>query len=83
MLITVEFTFVTALSMATEILPDQRATMMSGLLAVAGIGRMAGAITGGFIWVSHGAMAVALLSTLLCGLAAMALASGLRKRRPM
>jgi len=80
--VAVEFTFVTALSMATEILPDQRATMMSGLLAVAGIGRMAGAITGGFIWVSHGAMAVALLSTLLCGLAAMALASGLRKRRP-
>ena len=81
--IAVEFTFVTALSMATEILPDQRATMMSGLLAVAGLGRMAGAIAGGFIWVSHGTTAVALVSTLLCGLAAMALASGLRKGRTM
>jgi len=80
--IAVEFTFVTALSMATEILPDQRATMMSGLLAVAGIGRMAGAITGGFLWVSHGAMAVALVSTLLCGLAAVALAAGLTKAAP-
>lgn len=81
--IAVEFTFVTALSMATEILPDQRATMMSGLLAVAGIGRMAGALTGGFLWVSHGTTAVALLSTLLCGLAALALATGLQKSHPM
>jgi predicted MFS family arabinose efflux permease len=76
--IAVEFTFVTALSMATEILPDQRATMMSGMLAVAGMGRMAGAITGGFLWVWHGATAVALLSAFLCGLAALALAIGLR-----
>lgn len=81
--IAVEFTFVTALSMATEILPDQRATMMSGLLAVAGLGRMAGAITGGFLWISHGTTVVALVSALLCGLAAMALATGLHKSRPM
>jgi MFS transporter, DHA1 family, inner membrane transport protein len=76
--IAVEFTFVTALSMATEILPDQRATMMSGMLAVAGMGRMAGAITGGFLWVLHGATAVALLSAFLCGLAVLALTIGLR-----
>jgi len=76
--IAVEFTFVTALSMATEILPDHRATMMSGMLAVAGMGRMAGAITGGFLWVWHGATAVALLSAFLCALAALALAIGLR-----
>jgi predicted MFS family arabinose efflux permease len=52
--------------------------MMSGMLAVAGMGRMTGAITGGFLWVWHGATAVALLSAFLCALAAWALATGLR-----
>ena len=81
--VAVEFTFVTALSMATEILPDHRATMMSGLLAVAGIGRMAGAITGGFLWISQGTTAVAMVSALLCGAAALSLANGLPKSHAM
>ena len=68
--VAVEFTFVTALSMATEILPDHRATMMSGMLAMAGIGRMSGAVTGGFLWVWQGALAVALVSAVLCATAA-------------
>jgi DHA1 family inner membrane transport protein len=76
--IAVEFTFVTALSMATEILPDQRATMMSGMLAVAGLGRMAGAVAGGALWVSQGTLAVALMSALLCGVAGLAMAFGRR-----
>lgn len=71
--VAVEFTFVTALSMATEILPDHRATMMSGMLAVAGIGRMSGAVTGGFLWVWQGSLAVALVSAMLCAAAAAAL----------
>jgi predicted MFS family arabinose efflux permease len=71
--IAVEFTFVTALSVATEILPDQRATMMSGMLAIAGLGRMAGAVTGGLLWVAKGTLAVALLSAVLCGAAALAM----------
>ena len=76
--VAVEFTFVTALSMATEILPDHRATMMSGMLAVAGLGRMAGAVTGGFLWMAQGAMIVALLSTFLCGMAAFVTVNGLK-----
>jgi predicted MFS family arabinose efflux permease len=80
--VAVEFTFVTALSMATEILPDQRATMMSGMLAVAGLGRMAGAVAGGLLWVSQGTMAVALTSALLCALAGLSMACGQRVRRP-
>jgi len=76
--IAVEFTFVTALSMATEILPDQRATMMSGMLAVAGLGRMAGAVAGGLLWVSQGAVVVALLSALLCGAAGLCATYGRR-----
>jgi predicted MFS family arabinose efflux permease len=71
--VAVEFTFVTALSMATEILPDHRATMMSGMLAVAGLGRMSGAVAGGYLWLSQGALGVALVSALLCGTAAAAL----------
>lgn len=71
--VAVEFTFVTALSMATEILPDHRATMMSGMLAVAGLGRMGGAATGGFLWVWQGALSVALVSAMLCATAAAAL----------
>jgi MFS transporter, DHA1 family, inner membrane transport protein len=77
----VEFTFVTALSMATEILPDQRATMMSGVLAVAGLGRMAGAVAGGLLWVSQGIVAVAFMSALFCALAGLSMIYGLRTRR--
>jgi len=76
--IAVEFTFVTALSMATEILPENRATMMSGMLAVAGLGRMAGAITGGFLWIAYGASAVAAASAILCGGAELAILYGMR-----
>ena len=81
--VAVEFTFVTALSMATEILPDQRATMMSGMLAVAGLGRMAGAVTGGLLWVSQGTGAVALMSALLCALAGLAMLGRPGARRPI
>jgi predicted MFS family arabinose efflux permease len=81
--IAVEFTFVTALSVATEILPDHRATMMSGILAVAGLGRMAGAVTGGMLWVFQGTTAVALLSALLCGAAGLVMTFGRRERRPL
>jgi predicted MFS family arabinose efflux permease len=80
--VAVEFTFVTALSMATEILPDHRATMMSGMLAVAGLGRMSGAATGGFLWVWQGAMAVALVAALLCAIAAAALLTMQTLTRP-
>jgi len=80
--VAVEFTFVTALSMATEILPDQRATMMSGMLAVAGLGRMAGAVAGGLLWVSQGTLAVALMAALLCAMAGLSMTLGRRTRPP-
>ena len=81
--VAVEFTFVTALSIATEILPDQRATMMSGMLAVAGLGRMAGAVAGGLLWVSLGTGMVALMSALLCALAGLTMISLPGARRPI
>ncbi len=75
--IAVEFTFVTALSVATEILPGHRATMMSAMLAVAGLGRMSGAVTGGLLWTQYGVAAVALVSTALCGGAALSIVLGM------
>ena len=45
-----EFTVVTGLSLCTEILPAQRATMVAGFFAAAGIGRVLGAFLGGYLW---------------------------------
>ncbi|MFZ7126908.1 MAG: MFS transporter [Desulfobacterales bacterium] len=60
-----EFSIVTSLSLATEIIPESRATMMSGYLAAAGIGRVAGALAGGLMWGHGGITAVAGLSAIL------------------
>ena len=79
--LTVEFTIVTTFSLATEVLPRQRATMMAGLLAAAGMGRMAGALTGGWLWVTGGLTAVALNAAILSALAWIVVAWGLRGRR--
>ncbi len=77
----VEFTIVTTFSLATEILPAQRATMMAGLLAAGGLGRMAGALTGGWLWVSGGLVAVTACAALLNTAAFIAILWGLRGRR--
>ncbi len=76
--ITYEFTFVSALSLATELIPEFRATMMSTFLAAAGIGRMAGALIGGSIWLSGGIMLTALVSAAISAMGLMALIWGLR-----
>ena len=77
----VEFTIVTTFSLATEVMPDRRATMMAGLLAAAGLGRMAGALTGGWLWVAGGLAAVAGCAAVLSGAAGVAVGLGLRGRR--
>jgi len=69
--LSVEFTIVTALSLATEVLPDHRGTMMAGFLAAAGLGRMAGALSGGLLWNAGGIVMVSLIAS---GLNASALA---------
>jgi predicted MFS family arabinose efflux permease len=48
--ISFEFTMVTSLSLCTEILPAQRATMVAGFFAAAGLGRVVGAFLGGVLW---------------------------------
>jgi DHA1 family inner membrane transport protein len=73
-----EFTIVTAYSLFTEILPGARATMMSSSLATSGLGRMAGALMGGAVWLVGGLTATGLVSAAITGLALLWLAWGLR-----
>ncbi len=79
--LTVEFTIVTTFSLATEVLPHHRATMMAGLLAAAGMGRMAGALAGGWLWVTGGLAAVAANAAILSAAAWIVIAWGLRGHR--
>ncbi|MDX1267830.1 MAG: MFS transporter [Oceanisphaera sp.] len=79
--LSVEFTIVTTFSLATEVLPDQRATMMSGLLAAAGLGRMAGALSGGWLWIAGGLPAVTACAAILNAVAVIVIIRRLRGRR--
>ncbi|MEX1299013.1 MAG: MFS transporter, partial [Desulfotignum sp.] len=63
-----EFTIVTAMGLATELMPELRASTMSAFYAVGGLGRVAGAFTGGLIWSFTGIGTISLIagiSTLL------------------
>jgi predicted MFS family arabinose efflux permease len=79
--LTFEFTFVTALSFCTEVVPGARATMMSAFLAAAGLGRVAGALMGGPVWLEGGIRATGTISAGIGILALAALLSGLCRRK--
>jgi predicted MFS family arabinose efflux permease len=64
-----EFTFVSAISLMTELVPDARATMMAGNLTAAALGRALGALIGPTLF-TIGLLAN---STAAAGLAALAL----------
>jgi DHA1 family inner membrane transport protein len=49
-----EFTVVTSIALYTEILPNARATMIAAVMAAAGLGRVAGALAGGVVWLTGG-----------------------------
>ncbi|NNF98580.1 MAG: MFS transporter [Desulfobacteraceae bacterium] len=78
-----EFTVVVSMSLGTELIPEYRATMMSGFYAAAGIGRVVGAVFGGPLWVAGGISATAVFSgmTTLIGFAC--LLWGRKKWRPV
>ncbi len=78
--LTFEFSIVCSFSVATELLPNARATMMAGVLATAGIGRMVGALTGGALWTGAGLWGVAAVSVLATLLALASMLWGLRGR---
>ena len=76
--LTFEFTIVASLSLFTELVPKSRATMMASYLALAGIGRVVGALVGGPIWLAGGIQATTLFSAAISGLALASLVWGLR-----
>lgn len=73
-----EFAVVTTISLATEVLPGARATMMASFMAAMSIGRVIGALAGGPIWLAGSIVATGLISTAATALALAALAWGLR-----
>ena len=76
--LTYEFTIVSALSLCTELLPGLRATMMSGFLAAAGVGRVVGALLGGPVWVTGGILMTGAVSAVVSGMGLACLIWGLR-----
>jgi predicted MFS family arabinose efflux permease len=57
-----EFTIVTAMGLTTELMPELRASTMSAFYAVGGLGRVAGAFTGGLIWSFTGIGTISLIA---------------------
>ena len=76
--LTFEFTIVSALSLCTELLPGLRATMMSGFLAAAGLGRVIGALIGGPVWLAGGIRMTGAVSAIMSGLGLACLMWGLK-----
>jgi predicted MFS family arabinose efflux permease len=76
-----EFTFVTSISLCTELLPAYRATMMSVFYATAGIGRVLGALIGGSIWLVGGIQAIGWVSAVISLFAFVSLTVGLKSQK--
>ncbi len=75
-----EFTYVTAVSLFTEVLPSARSTMMASVQAVGGVGRVFGALMGGFLWLTGGSLLVGMVSAGVTLLALVALVRGVYSR---
>jgi len=75
-----EFAIVAALSLSTEVMPEARATMMSGWVAAASLGRVFGALMGGLVWSLGGLTAVAVVSASINSLALLSFLWGIRSR---
>ncbi len=73
-----EFAVVTSISLATEVMPNARATMMAAYMASMSLGRVIGALVGGRVWEAGGLNAVCWLSTVMAVLAMGSLWWGLR-----
>jgi predicted MFS family arabinose efflux permease len=76
--LTFEFAIVTTISLATEVLPGARATMMASFMATMGVGRVIGALVGGPIWLAGGLITVCVVSAVTTALALACLWWGLR-----
>ena len=67
--VTFEFMMVASVSMATELQPEARATMMATYMGIAGMGRVVGALIGGPVWLMGGIFATGLVSAFISALA--------------
>ena len=76
-----EFTYVTSMGLGTELLPELRASTMAAFYAIAGIGRVAGAFTGGLVWTRFGIYGISLVSGICCAAALGAILLGFRASR--
>ena len=76
--LTFEFSIVAVISLCTEVVATSRATMMSLFFAAGGIGRVAGAGSGAWIWQTWGMTGVCITSALLNLTAFLALVWGLK-----
>jgi predicted MFS family arabinose efflux permease len=76
-----EFAVVTTISLATEVLPAARATMMASMMATMSVGRVIGALAGGSIWLAGGLTAISLVSALATALSLVCLWWGLQHWR--
>jgi predicted MFS family arabinose efflux permease len=76
-----EFVVVTFLSLATEILPGARATMISALIVASSLGRAIGASGGATVWQAGGLTATSSVSAVITALALVCLVWGLRNWR--
>ena len=74
-----EFTVVTSIALYTEILPRSRATMIASVMAAAGLGRVAGALAGGVVWLTGGIVATGVVSAVMTAIALIALLVGFRQ----
>jgi len=61
--------------------PEARATMMAGVYASGGIGRILGALIGIHVWQWGGIQATAIFSVLMSAASLMSLAWGLKKKQ--
>ena len=78
-----EYTYVSFTALATELVPEARATMMAGVYASGGIGRILGALIGILVWQWGGIQATAIFSVLMSAASLMSLAWGLKKKRAL
>lgn len=74
-----EFSFVTAISLFTEVLPEARATMMSAYVAIVSLGRVVGTLLGAVVWSVGGIFAVSWVSMVLAALGLICLIWGLQR----
>jgi len=81
--LTFEFMIVTSMSLCTEILPGQRATMMATFFAAAGAGRVMGALMGGHLWLLGGIWLTGMVSAGITLLALISLVIGLKTWHPV